>query len=344
MSEHMMKEPLPQKSSRKPQQAEQAAPSTAEGTNDELLRLQRLVGNHAVQRMLTSPAELHQRTGLTVQTKMTVGAAGDAYEQEADAVAKQVMAKRDVVQRAGEEEELQMKRLDTVQRAGEEEELQMKRLDVVQRAGEEEELQMKRLDTVQRSGEEEELQMKRLDTVQRAGEEEELQMKRADTIQRESEGDEVDDEEVQMKRADIQRAGGVPVNDDEGLEREADEMGVLAQRKPVDMSGSFDVEQDVESRISAKSGSGQTIPDVNREMFESSMGHDFSGVNVHADAESDTLNKQLGARAFTTGSDIFFRQGEYNPASSGGQELLAHELTHVVQQGGAGVKAKKEED
>jgi hypothetical protein len=110
------------------------------------------------------------------------------------------------------------------------------------------------------------------------------------------------------------------------------------------MSGSFDVGNDVESRISAKSGSGQTIPDVNREMFESSMGHDFSGVNVHTDSESDSLNKQLGARAFTTGSDIFFRQGEYNPSSSGGQELLAHELTHVVQQGGAGSVQKKQDE
>jgi len=170
---------------------------------------------------------------------------------------------------------------------------------------------------VQRAGEEDELQMKRMDVVQRAGEEDELQMKRAD-IQRESEGAEGEDEELQMKR-DL-------------------------QRKPVDMSGSFDVEQDVESKISAKAGSGQTIPDVNRQMFESSMGHDFSGVNVHADSESDGLNKQLGARAFTTGSDIFFRQGEYNPASSGGQELLAHELTHVVQQGGAAVKKKTDEE
>jgi len=313
MSEHMPKEPLP-KSTHKPQPTTQVVPTTAEGANDELIRLQRLVGNHAVQRMMTTPAEVHQKTGLTVQAKMTVGAADDAYEREADAVASQVMAKRDVVQRAGEEDELQMKRMDVVQRAGEEDELQMKRMDVVQRAGEEDELQMKRVDMVQRAGEEDELQMKRMDVVQRAGEEDELQMKR---IQR-SEGGEAEDEELQMKR-DL-------------------------QRKPVDMSGSFDVEQDVESKISAKAGSGQTIPDVNRQMFESSMGHDFSGANVHADSESDGLNKQLGARAFTTGSDIFFRQGEYNPASSGGQELLAHELTHVVQQGGAAVKKKTDEE
>ncbi|MBE8991324.1 DUF4157 domain-containing protein [Nostoc sp. LEGE 12450] len=46
------------------------------------------------------------------------------------------------------------------------------------------------------------------------------------------------------------------------------------------------------------------------------------------------LSFDIQARAFTTGEDVFFRQGEYNPGSQGGQELLAHELTHVVQQNG----------
>ena len=304
MSEHMPKEPLP-KSSRKPQPSTQAAPSTAEGPNDEMIRLQRLVGNHAVQRML-------------IQTKMTVGAADDPYEREADSVASQVMAQRDT----------------TIQRAGieEEEPLQGKRVDIVQRAGIEEE---------------EPLQGKRIDIVQRAGieEEEPLQGKRVDIVQR-SESAEDEGEDLQMKRADIQRQG-VPINDDAALEEEADQAGAQVSRKndqQINLNESFDVGQDVESKISAKSGNGQTIPDVNRQMFESSMGHDFSGVNVHADSESDSLNKQLGARAFTTGSDIFFRQGEYNPASSGGQELLAHELTHVVQQGGAASVQKKTDE
>ncbi|MEM5776359.1 MAG: DUF4157 domain-containing protein, partial [Anaerolineaceae bacterium] len=67
--------------------------------------------------------------------------------------------------------------------------------------------------------------------------------------------------------------------------------------------------------------------------MSSQLGYDLSGVRVHQGAASDQLNRQLDARAFTTGQDIFFRAGEYNPGSSGGQELLAHELTHVVQQG-----------
>jgi hypothetical protein len=74
--------------------------------------------------------------------------------------------------------------------------------------------------------------------------------------------------------------------------------------------------------------------------MESSFGADFSGVRVHADAQSDTLNQSLNARAFTTGQDVFFRQGAYSPGSSGGRELLAHELTHVVQQNGDQVQTK----
>ena len=62
------------------------------------------------------------------------------------------------------------------------------------------------------------------------------------------------------------------------------------------------------------------------------MGDDFSDVRVHTDAEANELNHDLQADAFTTGKDIFFRDGKYNPASSDGQKLLAHELTHVVQQ------------
>ena len=53
---------------------------------------------------------------------------------------------------------------------------------------------------------------------------------------------------------------------------------------------------------------------------------------MHTSPQADDLNQRLGARAFTTGQDIFFRKGEYAPNSGGGKELLAHELTHVVQQ------------
>ncbi len=69
------------------------------------------------------------------------------------------------------------------------------------------------------------------------------------------------------------------------------------------------------------------------------MGADFGGVRVHTGAQADRLSRSVSAEAFTVGSDIFFRKGSYTPSAASGQRLLAHELTHVVQQGGS--KANK---
>ena len=104
---------------------------------------------------------------------------------------------------------------------------------------------------------------------------------------------------------------------------------LLAQRsgeKP------YELDKDTEANINSQRGGGQQLDEGVQEQMGSSMGHDFSGVRVHTSPEADGLNRQLGSKAFTTGSDIFFRQGQYDPSSSGGQELLAHEMTHVVQQ------------
>lgn len=90
---------------------------------------------------------------------------------------------------------------------------------------------------------------------------------------------------------------------------------------------------DLESSIAQAKGSGKPMEEPIRRQMEGAFGADFSGVRVHTHNTADTLNRSLSARAFTTGNNIFFKQGEYNPSSSSGQELLAHELTHVVQQG-----------
>jgi len=93
-----------------------------------------------------------------------------------------------------------------------------------------------------------------------------------------------------------------------------------------------EVHPDVEETIQSERGGGQQLDKGVRTQMESSFGTDFGGVRVHTNAKSDALNQTLNARAFTTGQDIFFRQANYDPGSSNGRELLAHELTHVVQQ------------
>ncbi len=92
--------------------------------------------------------------------------------------------------------------------------------------------------------------------------------------------------------------------------------------------------QDLESSINRAKGGGQPLDAGLQQSMGQAMGADFSGVRVHTDGTSNQLNQSIQAKAFTTGQDVFFKQGQYNPGSKGGQELIAHELTHVVQQKG----------
>ncbi len=99
--------------------------------------------------------------------------------------------------------------------------------------------------------------------------------------------------------------------------------------------GEAGIDPEVESAIERKRGGGQALDGSVRLQMERAFGSDFSGIRVHTDSEAHALNHAVDAVAFTTGQDIFFRQSAYSPGSSAGRELLAHELTHVVQQGGS---------
>ncbi|MCI0771337.1 MAG: DUF4157 domain-containing protein, partial [Chloroflexi bacterium] len=105
-----------------------------------------------------------------------------------------------------------------------------------------------------------------------------------------------------------------------------------------------DVEADVEQDIRSAKGGGKSLPNTLRSSMENSFGADFSGVKVHSTPQSDALNQNLGSRAFTVGQDIFVRREDYNPGSTEGQELLAHELTHVVQQNGRTIRRAEGDD
>jgi hypothetical protein len=104
------------------------------------------------------------------------------------------------------------------------------------------------------------------------------------------------------------------------------------------------VTPNLEARINAIRGGGQSLPESVRAFFGPRFGHDFSHVRVHADAEANTLSHSLNARAFTTGRDMFFRQGEYDLGNRSGRQLLAHELTHVLQQNSTMRSIHRQED
>jgi Domain of unknown function (DUF4157) len=110
---------------------------------------------------------------------------------------------------------------------------------------------------------------------------------------------------------------------------------VLSLARKGEGEGEREINPEVEAAIEKSRGGGQTLEIGVCRQMESAFGVDFSGVRVHTDAEAHSLNHAVNAIAFTTGQDIFFRDGAYEPTSSSGRELLAHELTHVVQQGGS---------
>lgn len=245
-----------------------------------------------------------------VQMKMTVNKPGDKFEQEADKMAAKVMrmpappapAKEEKLQRKPEEK-LQKKDEEKIQKAALPE-------DKVQKAPQvEEKLQKKEEERIQKApASEEKLQKKDEEKIQKAASPE-------DKLQKAPQAE----EKLQKKEEEkIQKA---PASE-EKLQR--------------DGSGAPAATPSVQSAIQNKaSGGGQPLSSDVRGYMEPRFGADFGNVRVHTDADSASLNNQLSARAFTYQNNIFFSRDQYQPGSSEGKQLLAHELTHTVQQGHA---------
>ncbi len=106
--------------------------------------------------------------------------------------------------------------------------------------------------------------------------------------------------------------------------------GTAVQRTAAVAEGEKDT--NIGERIRAASGRGSPLGGDVQRTLESGLGANMSNVNVHTDSEADHLARSVDSVAFTTGSDIFFRSGAYNPGTSEGMHLLAHEATHTVQQ------------
>ncbi|GAB4192868.1 MAG: hypothetical protein Fur006_37520 [Coleofasciculaceae cyanobacterium] len=261
-----------------------------------LLQLQRQIGNQAVSRL--------------IQAKLKVGKPNDVYEQEADRVADTVMRMPNpLVQRQTEEEDkAQAKPLEGaiapfVQRQAEEnkeETAQTKPLAIeirpwVQRQPAEEK-------------KEEPVQMLQRQATEEKKEEPVQMLQRQAT-------EEKKEEPVQMlQRQTTEDKKEEPVQAKEGID------------------GTTDVTPELENRIQTMRGGGQSLSESSLAFFEPRFGYNFRNVRVHTDSQASEISLKLNAQAFTIGQDIFFSAGHYEPNTSKGQWLLAHELTHTVQQ------------
>lgn len=92
--------------------------------------------------------------------------------------------------------------------------------------------------------------------------------------------------------------------------------------------------ENVSNQIESRRGNGHQMDAGTKTFMESRFGNDFSNEKIHTDSTAIQLSQNLNAQAFTVGNDVFFNEGKYNPNSSSGKHLLAHELTHTVQQTG----------
>ena len=90
----------------------------------------------------------------------------------------------------------------------------------------------------------------------------------------------------------------------------------------------------LENLLAQKQSGGHEMPDGLRRMMENGFDRDFSQVRLHTDSESADMSSSINAKAFTHGNDIYFNRGQYSPETQQGQNLIAHELTHVAQNNG----------
>lgn len=112
----------------------------------------------------------------------------------------------------------------------------------------------------------------------------------------------------------------------EVLETDESEIQSKTENNPVSNPSAL------EKGISSSMGGGAKMDINTKSEMEQGFGLDFSEVNIHTDSNAIQMSKSIGAKAFTRGNDIYFNKGQYNPSSKEGRHLLAHELTHTVQQ------------
>jgi len=243
-----------------------------------------------------------QTNGPTVQAKLTIGKADDQYEQEADQVANRVVAK------SAQSSDVQRQESDSVQRATLMSPVEDEKLGTAEARMEKDKLIQEKIqkmddqeEGVQAKQEEEEVQTKQ--------EEEEVQAKQ-------------EEEEVQAKQ------------EEEEFQAKQEEEEVQAKGEQTESSG-------VSQKIKNSVGGGKPLSKATQVEMESAFGADFSRVRIHTNADAVELNKQLRSQAFTRGQDVFFNEGKFRPETGEGKLLLAHELTHVVQQCGRGIIGKR---
>ena len=161
--------------------------------------------------------------------------------------------------------------------------------------------------------------------------------------QYEREADSVASQVIARRRADTGAAGGALAAAEEDRETPVGRQVTVPQRSydgPMGAEGG-DLDAKTEERVNTARRGGLSLPSGVRGRMEGAFGADFAPVKIHTGPEAEALNHDVGALAFTVGSDIFLGRSAPALASPAGESLLAHELTHTIQQGGAGLRGEE---
>jgi len=288
------------------------------------------------------------------QAKLTVNQPGDKYEQEADAVAEKVVNKIGTgtgaesiqpapptisrVQRKTEESEEKEESVQRMELPEKEQEVPVQRMtERPEEAVQKKEAEDKEDEQPSQRKEEgqEPVQRMGLDDkkeeapVQRMAEGPEEAVQKKETEVKEDEQPlqrkEMEEEPVQRMRLD-EKKEEAPVQRMAEQPKE-EEVQAKSNGTPAAPSASFT------HQLNSSKGSGSLLSESTRSLMESGIGADFSKVRVHTDNHASSMSRDINAKAFTHESDVYFNSGQYNPGTLSGQQLLAHELTHTVQQG-----------
>ncbi len=230
-----------------------------------------------------------------VQRKMTVSKPGDKLEQQADRTADQVMR---MTAPGGPKEEIPRQQ----------EPLQRQE-DRLQKQGNEEKVRRLPDERLQRQEE----------CLQKQGNEERLQKQQDEKPQRELDRLSRQGNEEKLRRKEDEKLGKEGAEKDNVLRSEA--------------GASPAVGEATQSAVKSGASGGRPLASEVRDFMEPRFGNDFGSVRVHDDERSARLSNDLSARAFTYGNHVFFSRDAYQPGTSEGKRLLAHELAHTVQQG-----------
>ncbi len=134
--------------------------------------------------------------------------------------------------------------------------------------------------------------------------------------------------------------------------KECEEEEKKAQRKPastspasasVHLTSGLVANNSIVDSINSGQGRGHRMDSQTQLFMSEGFGVSFGNIQIHSDHHAASLSKELNARAFTVGNDIYFNAGEYSPSSTKGKHLLAHELTHTIQQNGKQLRIQKDD-